>query len=107
MHPPWLEQPRNLQSTLGSQKCMVPSSHLQACYKYNPFGYVAIEIIFYCIGNSPWCIYKGDWLFNTQSRILQADWLELENYEKATLNINMPYYSLSTKHYPAKVRYIN
>ena len=32
-----------------------------------------------------------DWLFNTQSRVVQADWLMLENNEKATLNINMPY----------------
>ena len=30
------------------------------------------------------------WLFNTQSRVLQADWLILENNEKATFNINMP-----------------
>ena len=32
-----------------------------------------------------------DWLFNIQSRILQADWFILEVNEKATLNINMPY----------------
>ena len=35
---------------------------------------------------------NSDWLFNTQSRVLQADWLMLENDEKATLNINMPYF---------------
>ena len=35
---------------------------------------------------------NSDWLFNTQSRELQADWLILKNNEKATLNINMPYY---------------
>ena len=34
---------------------------------------------------------KSYWLFNTPSRVLQADWLILENDEKATLNINMPY----------------
>ena len=54
-----------------------------------------IGIIFYCIGNSKWCIYntqsKSYWLFNTQSRLLQADWLILGNNEKATLNINMQY----------------
>ena len=33
---------------------------------------------------------NSDWLFNTQSRVLQADWLILENNERATLNINMP-----------------
>ena len=33
---------------------------------------------------------KSDWLFNTQSRVLQSDWLIIENNEKATLNINMP-----------------
>ena len=32
-----------------------------------------------------------DRLFNTQSRVLQADWFILEINEKATLNINMPY----------------
>ena len=34
---------------------------------------------------------KSDSLFNTQSRILQADWLILENNEKATLIKHMPY----------------
>ena len=34
---------------------------------------------------------NSDWLFNTQSRVLLADGLILENNEKATLNINMPY----------------
>ena len=33
-----------------------------------------------------------DWLFNTQSKVLQVDWLMLENNAKATLNINMPYW---------------
>ena len=28
-------------------------------------------------------------LFNTKLRVLQADWLVLENNEKATLNIHM------------------
>mgnify|MGYP001803059933 FL=1 len=35
---------------------------------------------------------RSDWQFNTQLRVLQADWLISENNEKATLNINMPYY---------------
>ena len=34
---------------------------------------------------------NSDWLFNTLSRILQADWLILETNEKATLNINIHY----------------
>ena len=34
---------------------------------------------------------KSDWMFNTQSRVLQADWLILEKNEKAILNIYMPY----------------
>ena len=34
---------------------------------------------------------NSDRLFNTQSRILQADWMILENNEKATLNINIHY----------------
>ena len=33
----------------------------------------------------------SDRLFNTQSRVMQGDWLKLENGKKATLNINMPY----------------
>ena len=32
---------------------------------------------------------KNDWLFNNQTRVLQADWLILENNEKAILNVNM------------------
>ena len=31
-----------------------------------------------------------DWLFKTQSSVLQADWFILVINEKATLNINMP-----------------
>ena len=33
---------------------------------------------------------NSDWLFNTQSRVLRADWLVLEFNEKATLNIAPP-----------------
>ena len=33
---------------------------------------------------------NSGWLFNTQSRVLQADWFILKINEKATLNINMP-----------------
>ena len=69
-----------------------------------PRGHVNIGIIFYWIGISQCCRYntqsKSDWLFNThtQTRVLQADWiwLLLENNEKATLNINMPYWWIST-----------
>ena len=32
-----------------------------------------------------------DWLFNTQSRVVQVDWFISEINEKATLNINMAY----------------
>ena len=56
-------------------------------------GHINMGTIFYCIGNSQWCIYntqsRYDGLINTQSRVLQDDWLILKN--KATLNINMPY----------------
>ena len=34
---------------------------------------------------------NSDWMFNTQSRVLQADWFILEINEKATLNFSMPY----------------
>ena len=33
----------------------------------------------------------SDWLFNTQSRVQQADWFILDINEKATLNIKMPW----------------
>ena len=56
-------------------------------------GYVNIGIIFSCIGNSQWCLYKtqskSDRLFIIHSRVLQADWLILENNEKTCLNIKM------------------
>ena len=32
---------------------------------------------------------NSDWLFNTQSRVQQADWFIFENIDKATLNINI------------------
>ena len=38
---------------------------------------------------------NSDWLFNTQSKVLQADWFILEINEKATLNINMPYWDVT------------
>ena len=32
-----------------------------------------------------------DWLFNTQERVLQADWFILEINGNTTMNINKPY----------------
>ena len=56
-------------------------------------GHVHRGIFFLQIGNSHWRLYntlsKSDWLFNTQSRVLETDWLILGNNEKATLNINI------------------
>ena len=40
---------------------------------------------------------NSDWLLNTQSRVLQADWFILEINEKATLNIDMPYWLFITQ----------
>ena len=34
---------------------------------------------------------NSDWLFNIQSRVVQADWFILKINEEATLNTNMPY----------------
>ena len=31
-----------------------------------------------------------DWRFITQSRVLQVDWMILDNNEKTTIHINMP-----------------
>ena len=57
----------------------------RACQRWN---------CLFCIGNSQLCLYdsqsKSDWLFNTQSRVLQAGWLMMENDEKEGLTINMP-----------------
>ena len=36
---------------------------------------------------------RSVWLFTTQSRVLQADWLILGNNEKATVNFNVPHCS--------------
>ena len=44
--------------------------------------------------------------YNTQLRVLQADWLILENNEKATLNINMPYYLLHPTVFLSMVIYV-
>ena len=38
----------------------------------------------------------SDWLFNTQSKVLQADWLIWEINEKAILKVKMPYWYLET-----------
>ena len=37
-------------------------------------------------------IGNPDWLFYTQSGMLQIDWLILENNENAILNVNVPYW---------------
>ena len=52
---------------------------------YNGIIFYWIEISYFILQS------KSDRLFNTQSRVLQADWLILVNNEKATLNINLPY----------------
>ena len=56
-----------------------------------------------CIQHS----FDSDWLFNTQSRVLQADWLMLKNNEKAALNTNMPYLTtfLQSDFIPEKFQY--
>ena len=41
------------------------------------------------IPNNGYTTLKSYWLSNTQSRVLQADWLVLENNEKANFNISM------------------
>ena len=38
---------------------------------------------------------NSDWLFNAHSRVLQGDWLMLENNEKAILIIKMPFFRIS------------
>ena len=47
----------------------------------------------------------SDWLFNTQSRVLQADWFILEINEKATLNNNVR--NLAIRHKVVKICDVN
>lgn len=60
-------------------------------------------IIFSCIGNSQQRSVNSVWLFNTKSRVLQADWLILGNNEMLTLNSNMPYLEVQNLHYKYKI----
>ena len=58
-------------------------------------GHLTLELSSFVLEIFQWWLYNtlsipSNWLFNTQSRVLQAYWLMLENNEKATLNINMP-----------------
>ena len=55
-------------------------------------GNVNIGIVFLFIGNSQWCLQcsvNSDWLFNTQSRILQAYQLILEIEHKHALFLSL------------------
>ena len=52
-------------------------------------GMLTLELSSYVLGIPNDAQSKFDWLHITQSRALQADWLILQNNEKATLNINM------------------
>ena len=65
------------------------------CLEAYVIGHVNACIICFFIANCQSCLHntqsKSDWLLNTQSRVLPADWLVLESSAKATLNINMPY----------------
>ena len=49
-----------------------------------------IGIIFYCIAIPNDSFYntqpKSDWLFDTQSIVLRADWSTLGNYERSALS---------------------
>ena len=58
-------------------------------------GHVDIGVIFFYNVNLHCWMYStqsnADWLSINQSRVLQADWLILENNDKTTLQINMRY----------------
>ena len=62
---------------------------------YCSIEHINIGVIILIVGNSQRRSYATqsnyDWLSITQSDSLQGDWLILENNEKATLQINMPY----------------
>ena len=63
-------------SSVSSRTKLLTSVNDQSCNQsyITVIGHVNIGIIFACIG-----ISKSDWLFDTQPRVLQADWLILEN----------------------------
>ena len=75
-------------SSVSSRTKLLTSVNDQSCNQsyITVIGHVITGIIFACVG-----ISKSDWLFDTQSRLPQADWLILENNNIATLNINVPY----------------
>ena len=62
------------------------------------FGNFACRIWSYLLvySKSHWCLYatqsNSDWLFNTQSRVMLADWLILDNNETTTLHFNVHYW---------------
>ena len=65
-------------------------------YHYdNRAWHVNIGIIILCIGDSLSCLKISlsisDRLISSQFRVIQGDWLKVENGKKSTLNINMPY----------------
>ena len=68
-------------------------SHVYSWFVY-PMPVGTIGIILYCIGNSQWCIYntqsKSDWLFNTQSRVLQGDWVMLGKMRRQLWTLKCP-----------------
>ena len=56
---------------------------------------ITLELSSYCTGKPHRSLYNtqwiSDWLFNTRSRVLQADWLISANIEMASFIIDMPY----------------
>ena len=47
----------------------------------------------------------SDWLLNTQSSALEADWLILGNNEMATLDVNISYKIIMGIHYEKSYRF--
>ena len=78
--------------------CLVSSEMgiAYSCILCFVIGHVNIGIVLLFFWKFPMMpiqpLVNFDWLFNTQSRILQADWFILETNGKATLNINMSLY---------------
>ena len=61
--------------------------------KMGPWSQAACSHVILALktGNSQWCLYnpqsESDWLFNTQSRVLEVYWLVLGNSEKANIHV--------------------
>ena len=99
----WLNSPFS-SLTVEKYKRNINIIHYQLHFKLNRACYYWNYLLIYRKFPMMLIHHSADWdlLFNTQSRVLQADWLVLENNEKATLNMNTPYCNLLCRNFTMK-----